>query len=311
MPGLLRDRLTGELVLSAPERELRPNAFGEPVTARSPESCPFCPGHEWETPPESARIGGEKWTARSFPNRYPGFPASFETAAANEGQARAAGIHEVIVESREHDLQFVEMEGESLAGVARFWRERYAANRTMAGVRYLLLFKNRGAGSGESIPHPHSQLVGLPIVPEPMEREADLFRKCCPFCESWMEGSEALTVSDDAHFVTLVPRAGRFTYEQWIVPKRHAPAFDGSSDDEIASLAAALRDAVARLDAIAGSPAAFNWEFRNAPLRNGAGYHWYVRIHPRLTGIGGFEIATGIFINVVDPETAAERLRSV
>ena len=37
-------------------------------------------------------------------------------------------------------------------------------------------------------------------------------------------------------------------------------------------------------------------------------YHWHVHILPNLTTRAGFELGTGVLINVVAPEKAAEEL---
>jgi UDPglucose--hexose-1-phosphate uridylyltransferase len=38
-------------------------------------------------------------------------------------------------------------------------------------------------------------------------------------------------------------------------------------------------------------------------------YHWHVEVYPKLAIWAGFEKSTGIFINTVAPEDAAERLK--
>jgi UDPglucose--hexose-1-phosphate uridylyltransferase len=40
-------------------------------------------------------------------------------------------------------------------------------------------------------------------------------------------------------------------------------------------------------------------------------FHWYVSVIPRLTRMAGFELGSGMFINTVLPEAAAEFLRNV
>jgi UDPglucose--hexose-1-phosphate uridylyltransferase len=40
-------------------------------------------------------------------------------------------------------------------------------------------------------------------------------------------------------------------------------------------------------------------------------FHWYVSVIPRLTRLAGFELGSGMFINTVLPEAAAEFLRGV
>ena len=40
-------------------------------------------------------------------------------------------------------------------------------------------------------------------------------------------------------------------------------------------------------------------------------FHWYVSVIPRLTRVAGFELGSGMFINTVLPEAAAEFLRKM
>jgi len=39
-------------------------------------------------------------------------------------------------------------------------------------------------------------------------------------------------------------------------------------------------------------------------------YHWYLEIAPRLTTFGGFEMGSGVIINIIPPEKAAEYLKN-
>src|SRR5688572_27186767 len=74
---LRRHAITGEEILFAPQRASRRGAFlssgaeSRDLTGGDDddtERCPFCPGHETDTPAEIARIGdGTNWTARVFP----------------------------------------------------------------------------------------------------------------------------------------------------------------------------------------------------------------------------------------------------
>jgi UDPglucose--hexose-1-phosphate uridylyltransferase len=48
----------------------------------------------------------------------------------------------------------------------------------------------------------------------------------------------------------------------------------------------------------------------SAPPESGAAwFHWYVEVLPRLSVVAGFEMGTGLFVNIVAPESAAARLR--
>src|SRR5689334_22989668 len=98
MQQLLTDELTGDRVILAPARALRPDTFRVHSESRPPNvaTCPFCGGNERDTPPEVARRGGGEpdthgWTLRVVPNKYP---------IVGDG---VAGAHEVVVFSPAHD----------------------------------------------------------------------------------------------------------------------------------------------------------------------------------------------------------------
>ena len=54
---------------------------------------------------------------------------------------------------------------------------------------------------------------------------------------------------------------------------------------------------------------AYNIVFHSAPYRVGEPYHWHAHIWPKATTTAGFELGTGVAINVISPEEAAETLR--
>lgn len=59
----------------------------------------------------------------------------------------------------------------------------------------------------------------------------------------------------------------------------------------------------------------FNFMIQTSPVQIEASQfpytHWFLQIIPQLTGLAGFEIATGCHINPVFPEDAARVLREV
>ena len=54
---------------------------------------------------------------------------------------------------------------------------------------------------------------------------------------------------------------------------------------------------------------AYNIVFHSAPYRVGEPYHWHAHIWPKATTTAGFELGTGVAINVVSPEESAEMLK--
>jgi hypothetical protein len=75
------------------------------------------------------------------------------------------------------------------------------------------------------------------------------------------------------------------------------------------ALAAALRGLLGRLKVAARTRAPYNLVLHTAPP-GVEDFHWHLHLLPRLTTFGGFELGTGIVINVVDPDRAAEALRA-
>ena len=272
MTGFRHHPITGEPIVYAPERAGRPNAFGRTGTSIV---CPFCPGNESMTPAEIVRVG-EPWRIRAFPNKYP----------AVEG-------HEVIVDAREHDAVFESLD--DAAEVLDVYAARYRAH---ANAAYVSLFKNEGERSGASIEHIHSQVMPMPIVPVRVAREAAAFAsaRSCPLC-----APRENVIEENEHFFRFAPGGSQHSFEQWIVPKRHQSSFVTS---DIESLAPILQSAIRATRSIAPS---YNVLFINFPEDRAT--HFYIDVFPRLAAIAGFELATGTFIDIIDPAAAAQRLR--
>jgi UDPglucose--hexose-1-phosphate uridylyltransferase len=297
------DPLSNEPVLFAPERRLRPNAFdADPSTD---PLCPFCPGNEEQTPAEIARIAhGGRWEVRVVPNRYP-----------MVGGADGPGAHEVVIETPSHDAKFATLENSQRERILRAYRERFAAHRRNRALRHIVIFRNEGPKAGQTIVHAHAQIVGLPFIPERHKRQAAALRsrsrlgERCPLCEEESSAAERVLGGDD-HFVALAPLVARSPYQMRIQPTRHSPDFGQISEPEIESLAALLGAATRALDHTLGSPS-WNLVIQNAPLRiaGSEAFHWYVDLVPRLALDGGFELATGIPVNIVPPEETARELR--
>ena len=89
-------------------------------------------------------------------------------------------------------------------------------------------------------------------------------------------------------------------------------SFGDISDLEIADLARVLRELLGKIYVGLENPD-LNFTVRSGPTEySGARhFHWYVSVIPRLTRVAGFELGSGMFINTVLPEAAAEFLRKV
>jgi UDPglucose--hexose-1-phosphate uridylyltransferase len=337
---LRRDPAGGPWVIIAPRRAERPDEFAarEAAAGGLPmESCPFCPGHEGATPPETAAVreagsvpDGPGWSVRVVPNKYPavGTVAEPPPAAFDGGLFEVrpgAGAHEVVIETPDHNLDFSRLTSAVAGAVVRTWRDRIRALERDPGCAYVQLFKNHGRNAGASLSHPHSQIVALPVVPVRIAEEIEaavLFRAAhgvCLHCrileEETADGRRVIL--DEGGFLATAPFASRFPYEIRLQPRRHADRFVDLDDEETAALADRLRAVLGRLRRSLDDPP-FNLLLHQSPPSGRGGrpdeeiapaYHWHIEILPVLSRVAGFEWGTGIHINTVAPETAAARLR--
>ena len=86
--------------------------------------------------------------------------------------------------------------------------------------------------------------------------------------------------------------------------------FDEAADDEPRAIGIALRDAIASLRLVIGD-AAYNVMIETAPRDHAGPFRWWVDVVPRVTVTAGFELATGLSVNIVAPAEAAAALRAV
>jgi UDPglucose--hexose-1-phosphate uridylyltransferase len=342
-PEIRIDQLTGLRTILAPGRADRPNAFKvEKRPLPDPGGCPFCEGHEDDTPGEvwAARpADGEPntpgWSQRAVPNLYPaliegpagaaeperdsGFAASADPLRSSSRMREpdlfssrpAVGAQEVIVHTPRHVSSLSDLEPQELAGAVEAWRVRMRDHPQAACVQLIL---NEGPGAGASREHTHAQLYALPFVPAAIARErerAATYRERTGggglltdvLAEEVRRQERLVAIDDEA--ALICPWASRSPFELRLVPRGEAPRFE-QDEGGAAMLGTAVRALAQRFGA---SPELNLW-VRTAP-QGAEHFHWHIDIAPRLTVHAGFEMATGVDINVYPPERAASDLREV
>lgn len=320
---------TGDWVVFATERAKRPHDFVKAGKAPKalPEyeaACPFCPGNENKTPRELFRMAdGKGWKVRSVPNSFAALSAQADPRRNIEGihiSMGGFGDHEVIVENRRHNTCIALMGNAEVEDIIRAYKSRYVSLKDVPGIEAIIIFKNHGSGAGTSIEHPHSQLVATPIIPPHVKAQishaADFYEKTgrCIYCriiEDELKAKTRVILKTD-HFVSLLPYAGAMPFAIWICPKRHEPSFSAIKDDEIEDMARNLQSTLKKLYYGLENPD-FNYTIRSYAAKEGGDeyLHWFLNIIPRMTLPAGFELGSGMFINVSMPEESAEFLRQV
>lgn len=235
--------------------------------------CPFCPGNE-KGEGEVYRIGGQDndshWSVRVIPNKYPFAP-----------------VHEVVIHTPEHHKHFSDLSIDQIRLVLEAYVNRFNTHLKKGAV---CIFGNTGRDAGESIIHPHSQIAVVPrdvqvVVPR---LEQELSYK-----------GEHLEVKG---FILICPPYSQWPDEVWIIPQERGRLFGQIKYEELEHLAYVLKRVIRIFEIRHGYE--FPYNFYIYP------YHdWYLRIMPRAKIPGGFEIATGIFVNTQDPSETMQFIK--
>ena len=300
------------------------------------EGCPFCPANEgrfgnveldFVPPIDPTSTAGSRWQAQALENKYkifqedpsrPAGPVEFDTDGFNR-RLHGYGDHELIIESPEHNQTLGTMTSAEISAVIQLYQRRFRA-LDGAGNLLAVIFKNHGPRSGASQLHPHSQIVGMRVVPnyirfllEEARRYFDSHGVCvyCKMLKHELESGRRVVWSNE-HFVSFVPYAANVPYEVALLPRRHVAHFGDLGGEEIDAFAECLGATMRKLYLGLSNPD-YNIVLKNAPYRQAQVpfFHWHVQIAPSLRAPGGFELGARVNVNVVPPEDAAEHLKTV
>jgi UDPglucose--hexose-1-phosphate uridylyltransferase len=211
------------------------------------------------------------------------------------------------------------MKENEIVGVLSAYKERCAHLASDGRFKFILILKNRGLAAGASLHHPHSQIIAMPFVPELISREPQDFLVRRQNGEAGAAYEELIRIEkeqgvrmvlDQEHFSVHCPYSSRFPFEVLIVPKKHNASFTDAESVELRSLAQILKNVLGLYAKILDDPP-YNFYIHSAPCDGGdySHYHWHIHLAPKSMKLGSFEIGTGVYINSVPSERAAEILR--
>jgi UDPglucose--hexose-1-phosphate uridylyltransferase len=320
MTEMRLDPLSGRWVVISQARAERPDAFvlhAHRLEHEPLKPCPFCPGNEEATPPALETYDEEgRWQVRVIPNKFPAFSGDDPFIVENRGPVftvgSAGGIHEVFVLSPDHDAAWPDLTDEHAGLVMKAVRDRMAIHASAPNLRYSQAIVNAGREAGASLEHPHGQLMGMSFVPRELAEEQARFARFtarCLLCTT-IEAEESVgqrIVYKDDEVLVVCPYWSSVPYEMLVLPRRHDPHMHTAPDDVVTAVGRALRISLKALTRSIGD-VAYNLVFHAAPFRVGDPFHWHVHLVPKATTRAGFEMGTGVAINIVPPELACTEL---
>ena len=211
------------------------------------------------------------------------------------------GRCEVVLYTPDHEATFWSLGVPGARRVIDLWAERTAVLGARDDLAYVLVFENRGAEVGATIPHPHGQIYAFDTIPDQ------------PLLE--LERGERFPPAGDRLVATApgwrawVPEAPIFPYALTLAPQAPVPDLPTLDDAGRDGLATLLVEVLERLDRLFGEPIPYMLWIHQRPFDGGA---WpQARLHveivspwraagvPRYVAAG--ELGSGVFFNPVSP----------
>lgn len=324
MPQLRQNPITGEWVVIAPERAKRPSDFIAQRFVRTDikESCVFC---VTGTVYEKERLQSfETELVYVVPNKYPAFiedpeacsPRSVGVESNFYSTRPSTGGHDVVV-VKDHATSLTEFDAKTWHDLLHVTRNRVAHFYHSCNVAHVMPIYNHRHEAGASIYHPHSQLFASNIIPNHIAHELHHSERyfedkgSCIFCDLVHHEREESrrVVYETTSFIAFTFYAARFPFELWVLPKRHMTRFERIDDSLMYELSHFLEKVFTNLGEKLNNPP-LNYVIHTLPstVKDADYYHWHLEITPRLSNYGGYEIGSGVVIDVMSPETAARYL---
>jgi len=296
-------------VIIAPKRLHRPTQFDTPTEHYTIDECPFEVGNEDATPTEIYRTSDKngEWITRVVPNLYNALDIDEENSSKREGfftKKSAFGAHEVIIETPSHDKS-----------ADRYTIEQWSAY--LKTVNHIQVFKNHGSKAGATLKHPHSQIIATGFIPQEVRAG---YKRCEDYYNIHQRTllmditGEELRVGkrviyENNTFAAFAPYASLYPFETMISPKEHIGSINSLNQQQIHDLAQILKNIYKKLYGVLGE-FHYNMIFKN-PIESLEYYTFHIQIIPRIYMLAGYELATGMRINPVTPEMAAQKLKEI
>lgn len=299
-----RDYIHNYYVLIAPKRAGRPYdaaASDHPLVETS-SSPRLDLQEEIYTLPNDK---GDGWAVKVVANKFP---------ALTIDNPDAYGAQEIVIDTPLRNTAFGELPVGQIEKILFTYQARSQALHDMPHIRYVSIFRNDGYEAGASLAHAHSQIFALPFEPPRLRDEARAVQQFVlenardPYDDIiHFEKRENLRIiAENDDWLSFAPYAPQWQMEAWILPKLNKVHMSDLEGHEIASLAPLVKQIAARLT---GSSINFNLSVEE-------GLVTHQRLVFKFKGRnvvspwGGLEVSTGVIINTIPPEAAAEWYRS-
>lgn len=303
-PEIRKDYIQEKYVIIAPKRGKRPHDTVRPGEHKKKleASCIFCPSNLKDVKSLYRKGGKEDWAINIIKNIYP---------AVSTDNPKAYGHQEVVIETSDHTLELEDLSVSQIADLLEAYAARTKAISKDKKIEYILIFKNNGGVAGASLQHSHSQIFATQFLPPHIfdksqrQQAYKLQHGHCVYCDVIHKESKGpRLIYRDKNVVAFTPYASMFNYEVWIMPLAHRDNITELTKDERNSFAKILKHILIKIGQL---DLPYNFYFHQ--VINDNDQHLYMKIVPRGSVWAGVEIGSGLIINPIDPDDAAEFYR--
>lgn len=319
-----QDLVSGDWIVISPGRKKRPHQLiKELKRKKTPKNqCLFEDLKKVSDSDPILTYGGKDWRLAIMENKYPAFLHKNSCSLLGKygpyAVMGAVGHHDMVI-TRDHNKNFAKLPISEARQVFEAFRDRYLMLLNDKCVEYISIFHNWGPKAGASIYHPHYQIIAIPVIPPDVnhslkgsDRYFEEHKKCvhCVMIEWEIENKKRIVFENDGA-IAFAPFVSREPFEIRIFPKKHLPYFENTLDVDLDYAVEALQFSLKKLKKNLKDPD-YNFFIHTAPIKDKQEhehYHWHIEIIPKVSIRAGFELGTGVEINVVDPDEAAALLR--
>jgi UDPglucose--hexose-1-phosphate uridylyltransferase len=197
------------------------------------------------------------------------------------------GFCKVICFSPRHDLTIPEMEVEDIKKVIDVWCREYASMGALDYINHVQIFENKGDIMGCSNPHPHGQVwaqYSVPVEPakEGKTQKAYLARHGKTLLEDYFQEELQLQeriLTENEHFVALVPFWATWPFESMIVSKRAAQNILQLSEEEKTAMADVYKKLTVMYDNLFEVSFPYSAGIHQAPTDGNDYPEWHLHMH--------------------------------
>ena len=245
-----------------------------------------------------------------FQNRWPGL---MPLDAPSDVEEPAYGQCEVVVYTPDATGSLADLSETRISLLLNAIGDRAQCLFEDPKISYVLPFENRGAHVGTTLPHPHGQIYAFEELPPAIENQMKNATNQDVF-SAMLKVEDKYRLAENDHAVVICPPFSRYPFEIWLLPKQSISNPKDFNDTALKGFASLLKQTVRCYDTLFSTPVSYAM-WHALPARGFKDWPYHIQFWPLQRGEGkhkflaSVEQITGLFLNDVLPEEAAEILR--